>query len=791
MKKQRVVASVLALALTVTSVCVYSGEADAAKKVSMKSKAEVSVGKTVKLKVKNGNKKAKVTWKSSKSKVAKITKKTTKGNKATATVKGIKKGKANITATYKLGKKKTKLTCKVTVGKKTTNPTPNVSNGPSQPTPPVVTAVPTQSVPTATPAPSGKPTPTPTPKPTQKPTPSPDVQIYKTYKDIVVDGDIDTAWDFADKMEIKNWTPDTESSKAQTSNAYAKVLWTEKNVYIMVEAEDPEIDSTNEAAYNQDSVELFVDEYDFKEDWGKSNEFQYRTVLDEKAETIGSLTDKTFWDGGDIKTAFKKTDKGYVVEWAVPLNKAPSENGFIGIELQINDAQGGKRNGTWNLFADPANGDATPYDSTMVFGDCQYAIKREPKEIVLNFSDPDSTNMELPDQFSERDANGNIPYYDENGNVVCTKTIESLDDGTIKTTYKDADGKEIEKPVGNKKPTEEYATMNTQARYDSENGLVYCETANNIVIYFPEDRRVLLNEKAKIAIEGTYTVDEGTEIADEDTVFRTWMVDTENKKLTGDGPVTTSNQIYIPYSDIKSDNGEFKWVGDLEATGPDKEIADDGYKSDGTCDALMIKAPSWNATIGKLVLKSVVLTVFDPVIPDDNPDNSGNPDDSGNPDNPGVEDVDVVLSADTAHPDEGKPYWYVSSADNVYNEDGSVSFALPKAQNKGIGFYFAADKASVDLAKYSKAVITLSSSDENVPLRAIVSKSDKLFYDENIVVENDSITAGTNDVSVELDLSKCQAGDIGYGVAISHRGWASSVDNPTITVKSIKLVAKK
>lgn len=570
MKKSRVVASVLALALTVTSVCVYSGEADAAKKVSLKSKAEVTVGKTVKLKVKNGNKKAKVTWKSSKSKVAKITKKTTKGNKATATVKGIKKGKANITATYKLGKKKTKLTCKVTV--KNADNKQIVSNPPSQTTAPVVTApvntptpTPTQGVSTPTP----KPTPIPTPKPTIKPTPSPDVQIYKTYKDIEVDGDIDTAWDFAEKMEIKNWTPDSDSSQSQTSEAYAKILWTEKNVYIMVEAKDPEIDSTNEAAYKQDSVELFVDEYDNKEEWGKSNEFQYRTVLNENAETIGSLTDKQFWDGEEIKTAFKKTEEGYVVEYAVPLHKAPVENGFIGIELQINDAKGGERNGTWNLFANPAKGDATPYDSTLVFGDCQYAIKREPKEIVLNFSDPDSTNMELPDQFSEHDENGNIPYYDENGNVVCTKILETQEDSTIKTIYKDADGKEIEKPVGNKKPTEEYATMNTQARYDSENGLVYCETANNIVIYFPEDRRVLLNEKAKITIEGTYTVDEGVEIADEDTVFRTWMVDTENKKLTGDGPVTTSNQIYIPYSDIKSDNGEFKYVGDLEATGPD------------------------------------------------------------------------------------------------------------------------------------------------------------------------------------------------------------------------------
>ncbi|MDE6636558.1 MAG: hypothetical protein K2K09_08150, partial [Lachnospiraceae bacterium] len=490
--------------------------------------------------------------------------------------------------------------------------------------------------PTQTPGPSSKPTPTPTPRPTLKPTPSPDIQIYKSYKDIVVDGDIDVAWDFAPKHEIKNWTADAEGKTAQTSDAYAKILWTAENVFIMVEATDPEIDCSNEATYYQDSIELFVDEYDNKEEWGSEkgrNEFQYRTILKDNLgadEKRGDVTDKNQWDGEEIKTAFKKTENGYVVEYAVPLHEAPVEKGFIGIELQINDAQGGERNGTWNLFANPANGDKTPYDSTLVFGDCQYAIKREPKEITLNFSDPDSTNMELPDQFAEVDEDGNYPYYDENGNVVSTKVI---DPDTLEVTYKDASGNVIDKPVGNKRPSENYATMNTEARYDSENGLVYCKTANNIVIYFPEDRRVLLGEEAKITIEGTYTVDEGVEMSDGETVFRTWMVDTEDKKLTGDGPVTVSNQVLITYEDIKSEDGKFSYVGDLEATGPDKP-AGDGYESDGTADAIMIKAPSYNSTIGNLVISNVVLTVFDPVIPTEPDDPTPSPSPTPGEDDP-------------------------------------------------------------------------------------------------------------------------------------------------------------
>ena len=108
----------------------------------------VTVGKTAKIKVKNGNKKAKVTWKSSKPKIVKISKKKN-GKNAYAKVKALKKGNAKVTATYKLGKTKKKLKCTVkAVSKKkvTVNPTA------------VPTAVPTNNVVPA-------PVPTPTPEP--------------------------------------------------------------------------------------------------------------------------------------------------------------------------------------------------------------------------------------------------------------------------------------------------------------------------------------------------------------------------------------------------------------------------------------------------------------------------------------------------------------------------------------------------------------------------------------------------------------------------------------------------
>lgn len=98
-------ASLMALALVVTSISVNAGNAEAKKRapVLSKKKASIEVGKSITLKVKNNKKKVK--WTSSKKKVAIVTKK----GKVTAK----KAGKTKITA--KFGKKK--LVCKVTVVK--------------------------------------------------------------------------------------------------------------------------------------------------------------------------------------------------------------------------------------------------------------------------------------------------------------------------------------------------------------------------------------------------------------------------------------------------------------------------------------------------------------------------------------------------------------------------------------------------------------------------------------------------------------------------------------------------
>ena len=207
MRKMKALSLLLAAALTVSSVAVNDTTADAAKKPKLsKSKVSITVGQKYKIKLKNGAKKAKVTWKTSKKSTVKIVKKSTKGKAAFAQVKGVKKGKAVITAAYKLGKSKAKtLKCTVTVKKaapvNTTNApaTAAAVTTPTSPAKNTASAAPSKApenskapedtkAPDKTAKPSKTPKPTATVKPSAEPNPdlNPDViDIMKlTYLDL-------------------------------------------------------------------------------------------------------------------------------------------------------------------------------------------------------------------------------------------------------------------------------------------------------------------------------------------------------------------------------------------------------------------------------------------------------------------------------------------------------------------------------------------------------------------------------------------------------------------------------
>lgn len=154
-RTKHALASVLAAALTISSVGISSQETEAAKKISLSpKKVSLTEGKTKKVSVKNA-KKGKVTWSIKNKKVASLK----KSGKYAVKVKAKKKGTTSLICKVKKKGKVTKKTCKITVKAKAKEQP--VSPSPS--TEPTATA--TAAAATQTPVPTNSATPVPSPTP--------------------------------------------------------------------------------------------------------------------------------------------------------------------------------------------------------------------------------------------------------------------------------------------------------------------------------------------------------------------------------------------------------------------------------------------------------------------------------------------------------------------------------------------------------------------------------------------------------------------------------------------------
>lgn len=245
------ITAMLCAASMVCGAAYISDNVDAAKKPKLTpSSISMTVGQVKTIKVKNSAKKAKVTWKSNKTKIAAITKKKS-GKNAYAKIKALKKGKATVTAVYKLGKSKKTLKCTVEVqdsGKVT--PVPSAT-----PTPDI------QVTPTPTPTPTSSQE---TPQPTLKPTPVP-------YSWVATWGTAEENFNAsADRMpkplndttvrQIIRVTTSGDEFKLRLSNQYGKSDVTIHSLHIakQVEADKSTIDVSTDTVVTVDGEEEFV-----------------------------------------------------------------------------------------------------------------------------------------------------------------------------------------------------------------------------------------------------------------------------------------------------------------------------------------------------------------------------------------------------------------------------------------------------------------------------------------------------------------------------------------------------
>lgn len=156
----------------------------------------------------------------------------------------------------------------------------------------------------------------------------------------VIDGDIDAGWDAAPVVST-----DVQVEGTPGATAAIRLLWAGTALYALAEVTDPALDATNSNAWEQDSVEFFVDPTNAKSGAFNPVDGQYRVSFENAVSISGEapVQDR-------LTSATSITDTGYIVEVAIDLDYEPEPGQLVGLELQVNDATDGARNSvrTWS-----------------------------------------------------------------------------------------------------------------------------------------------------------------------------------------------------------------------------------------------------------------------------------------------------------------------------------------------------------------------------------------------------------------------------------------------------------
>ena len=132
-----------------------------------------------------------------------------------------------------------------------------------------------------------------------------------------------------------------------------------RTVHLQIIVNDAQLDKANANPWEQDSVEVFVDENNEKTTFYQDDDGQYRVNY----ENTATFNPEGIGEG--FESAVKVSKSSYMVEMKIPFRAiSPKADMQIGFDAQINDAKGGIRQSVANWNDASGNG----YQDTSVFG---------------------------------------------------------------------------------------------------------------------------------------------------------------------------------------------------------------------------------------------------------------------------------------------------------------------------------------------------------------------------------------------------------------------------------------
>jgi enterochelin esterase-like enzyme/uncharacterized protein YqkB len=299
-----------------------------------------------------------------------------------------------------------------------------------------------------------------------------------------IDGEPDKVWESAEPVTVKD-----TAGKTDTSVEF-RVLWDDYALYVLAKVKDSSLDSSNGSVYEKDSVEIFLDEKNNKtKDYGV-DDLHFRVNYKNEQSA----------DNGDLSrfyTSAKIVDDGYIIEARVALTdlSALKNQKVYGLELQVNEAMGGRRITTLQVFDQTG----MAYADTGLFGELILAGKTANSVSGLNPYDLMNLIASSKKIMLERYTNGNAVQEliaDAEAALKDTKTTQKKIDelyaalnkavDSLVSDGKDYDDKECRQIPLKYKTTDEYPgtiervsyTTNT---YDDKNEI----REKDFLVYLP------------------------------------------------------------------------------------------------------------------------------------------------------------------------------------------------------------------------------------------------------------------------------------------------------------------
>ena len=176
----------------------------------------------------------------------------------------------------------------------------------------------------------------------------------------IIDGEIDEVWETANVLVAEKWKTGGKEEPGKVA-MQVRTLWDDNYLYVLAEVTDPDLTDMHAEVWQQDSIEVYLDEDNKKTSKYEEFDVQYRINFNNFVTTNNV-------DASMLISETKIVEDGYIVELAMPFQLIYPEVGVVvGFDFQVNNSSS-ETNGTrtsmlsWSDFSNNA------WQSTAVFG---------------------------------------------------------------------------------------------------------------------------------------------------------------------------------------------------------------------------------------------------------------------------------------------------------------------------------------------------------------------------------------------------------------------------------------